>query len=348
VIEDVGEDDSILEQRFHFIPIDKIDVCVAGDAIDVMGVAINIDRLVPIVSRTSAKSLTKRVVTLLDDTLLAVDVTFWSEQAEKINESMAGQVIAVKACKVSEYGGRSLSTVFGTRIFINPDHVKSKALREWFDTKGRNATPDENISRRKVETGGGGADPRRFFGDIKDENLAALADIEKKGYYFVTRCTPIRFRNEGDKPPYYDACPSPKCNRKLTKNESTKLWYCENCKNDYPAPLPRYILSLHAADATGELWLTAFNEVAEHLLSTSAQTLSEYKSVGNDKDYERVFKRAVHKTYLFKCRAKKETREDKAAGTAESRIRYHVIGATPVSYKQEALLLLDQIQAYLS
>jgi replication factor A1 len=284
------------------------------------------------------KQLTKRLVVLMDKSLLSVELTLWGETADKYGDDIVSQVIAVKAAKVSGYGGgRSLSSTFGSRIFVGPDVEDTKSLREWYDTTGKDAVT-ENITKKNI--GSGGVDPRKTFQQLKVEDLGIRGD---KAFYFLSRCTPIFFRHDNDKPPWYSACPTPNCNRKVSQ-DAAKMWRCEKCDKSFAVPSPRYILSVHAVDTTGDLWLTAFNDVAQQLLGHTAQAVSEFKDAGNEKAYEQVFKDANFKTYLFKCRAKQELREE----TGDTKVRFHVLAATPVNYKQECHFLLEEIGAYLS
>jgi replication factor A1 len=340
-IEAVEQDDSILEQKFTFVPIDQLCNREADDTVDVLGVVQSVSKVLPVMSKQSGKHLVKRLVVLTDSTLLSVELTLWGDTAEKNGETMINQVIAVKACKVSAYGAkgsRSLSTLFGSRLFLSPELAEAKTLLDWYNSTGKDAKTELITVRGE---GSGGIDPRKTFAQLKVEDLGLRT--EKSSFFFVSRCTPIFYRHAGDKPPYYNACPTPACNRKVNLNDSTKQWHCEKCEASFPSPSPRYILSVQAVDATGECWLTAFNEVAEFLLRHSAQAVSEFKEAGNSKAYEQVFKDAIFKTYLFKCRAKQETIKE----TNEVRTRFHVIAATPVNYKQECHLLLDEIGTYL-
>lgn len=341
VEEVVQGDDTILEQKFAFVTIERLIQIPPEDTVDVIGVVKSVSQIYPVMSKMTSKQLTKRLITLTDKSLLSVEVTFWGDIAEKFGDNILNKVIAVKAAKVSAYGGensRALSTLFGSRVFVEPDVPETQSLQEWYETTGKDAAL-ETITLKGQ--GSGGIDPRKNFAQLKVEDLGLRPD---KSFFFTIRCTPVFYRHAGDKPPYYDACPTPNCNRKVTLNSSTSRWRCENCNKDFAAPSPRYILSVQAVDATGEQWLTAFNDVAQTLLGQSAQTLSEFKEAGNTTAYEKVFKDAIFKPYLMKCRAKQETNKE----TGDVKVRYHALAVTPVNYKQESHLLLEEIQAYLS
>lgn len=344
VVEPFGEDNTILEQKFHFIEIQRLHSIPVDDTVDVIGVVKNVSQIYPVMSKQSNKQLFKRLLVLVDESTLSVELTLWGEMAEKHGEEVVDKVVAVKACKVSGYGGegsRALSTLFGSRIFVSPQALgleRATTLASWYESTGRGVV-SESITL-KGQGNGGGADPRKCFGQLKVEQLPLQGD---KGFFFLNRCYTLSFRHGGDKPPWYNACPTPNCNRKVTSDESKKQWRCEHCNKTFPSPSPRFILSVLAVDSSGELWLTAFNEVAQFLLKRSAQEVSEYKEFGNSTAYEQVFKDAMFKPYLFKCRAKNELNKE----TGESKIRYHVVAATPVNYKQECIALLDDIATYL-
>jgi replication factor A1 len=143
-----------------------------------------------------------------------------------------------------------------------------------------------------------------------------------------------------EKPPWYNACPTESCNKKVTLNEASGLWQCEKCDKGFPAPNPRYILSLLCCDSTGMSWLTAFDNVAQTLLKAPAKEVDDIKKEGSQEKFDAVFKKALFQTCLFKIRAKAELRDD------EMRQRAHIISASPLNFKEESQNLLDQIAAY--
>lgn len=54
--------------------------------------------------------VTKRELTLVDESLFSVRITLWGKQAEEFN-SEVGTVMAFKGVKVSDYGGSSSSFI---------------------------------------------------------------------------------------------------------------------------------------------------------------------------------------------------------------------------------------------
>lgn len=62
---------------------------------------------------------------------------------------------------------------------------------------------------------------------------------------------------------------------------------------------------MNIADATGNRWITAFNEDAEKILGMSAQELGELKENDND-SYMQKFGNASFKRFTFGIRVKSE------------------------------------------
>jgi replication factor A1 len=144
------EDDAAIETtRFEFVPIESLNNVQPNEFVDILGVCVGVGPLTNLTSK-AGQELRKRSLTLLDKTLCQVEVTLWGDQADKWNEETLGNnaIVAVKSCKVSDFGGRSLSSSFQSQIFVNPDHPESHALRAWYDANGA-ALTDLQVSERE-------------------------------------------------------------------------------------------------------------------------------------------------------------------------------------------------------
>ena len=71
-----------------------------------------------ILSRASGKQLVKREVKLQDRSGAAVSLTLWGKDAENFDTGLTNPVVAVKAAKVSDFGGRSLSVSFNSTMQV--------------------------------------------------------------------------------------------------------------------------------------------------------------------------------------------------------------------------------------
>ena len=68
----------------------------------------------------AGRETVKRELTLIDRSGAEVNLTLWGSQAETF-DSASEPVVAVKAAKVSDFNGVTLSASFQSVIQINPD-----------------------------------------------------------------------------------------------------------------------------------------------------------------------------------------------------------------------------------
>ena len=107
-----------------------------------------------------------------------------------------------------------------------------------------------------------------------------------------------------ERDPYYTACPQEGCNKKVNASMNNE-WVCEKCNRSYENCMRRYIMSCTVTDTTGQIWVSAFNDIGEQILKVTADELYELKET-NIMRYEEVIADALHKTYLMKVRVKEE------------------------------------------
>lgn len=81
-----------------------------------------------------------------------VTLTLWGAEAEGFDGSGC-PVLAIKGCKVSDFGGRSLSTQFSSLLNIDPDIPEAHQLRGWFDSVGKGEEVT-SISNQRAGAGG--------------------------------------------------------------------------------------------------------------------------------------------------------------------------------------------------
>jgi len=336
-IQYVGEDTGIQHQKFSFKPnIETITQVEKDEYVDVIGVVSNVG---PITTLTTKKQteINKRVVTLTDNSLTSIELTFWGDAADRYNEDVLGNnpILAVKNCRVSDFGGKSLSASFDSSVFINPDRIETQQLRVWWDREGHLAQAEPMTRKAAAAAGGATSAERKLLCAIKDEQLG----FHEKPDYFSVRATVTYFRSDMDKAPWYMACPAPNCNKKVTPGAQGD-YICDKCNKSYPNFEARYILSLLICDSTGAQWLNAFNEQAEQLLGHKANELLSYKEQGMQQEYDNVFNQANFKSYIFKCRAKSENVQD------ETRVRCHLLSLQQIDYAAESKYLIDEITKY--
>lgn len=323
-------------ERFSFLPIKSLNDSQKDEIIDVIGVAHDVAELGNITVKSTGKQLSKRDLTLIDTTGHAVRVTLWGREAEEFTDFKNRAVIAFKGVRVSDWNGRTLSTMNGSIISVNPDIKEAHELRGWYDSVGYNQPPVMMSVSGGAGAGSGanaGRDDRKMIAQIKEENLG---QFDKPDYASIlATITYIK----SDAAVSYPACPGEDCNKKVIEDGPT-IWRCEKCQKVYDRCEHRYILSIQVSDETSQTWLNVFNETGASILGISADDLHRLK-LEDEEAYKKVFERALLKPFLFKLRIKQEQYQ------GEAKIRNTVVSAVPVNYADESGRLIAKIDPVL-
>lgn len=113
-----------------------------------------------------------------------------------------------------------------------------------------------------------------------------------------------------------------------------------------PTDTFRYLLNITVNDAFGQLYLNCFDDVGKMIMGVSADELHDLhekaESMGGEykQKEDAVFTEALCQTYIFRVRAKPDTYDD------QTRIRYQVMGASPLDFAREGQNLADLIKLY--
>ncbi|SNX84757.1 probable Replication factor-A protein 1 [Melanopsichium pennsylvanicum] len=340
-IEECTDASDVPEVKYEFVRINELESVEPNQTCDVIGVLDSYGELSEIVSKASQRPVQKRELTLVDQGNKSVRLTLWGKNAETFPNNAGVDekpVIAFKGVKVGDFGGRSLSMFSSSTMLINPDITESHVLRGWYDNDGAHVQfqPFTNAGVNGGAMGAGGAGgnmaERRTIAQVKDENLG----MSEKPDYFNVRATVVYIKQENL---YYTACPSDGCNKKVSIDHENN-WRCEKCDRSYEAPEYRYILSTNVADATGQIWLSGFNEDASKLIGMSAGELHKLRE-DSESEFTAALHRAANRMYLFNCRAKMDTFNDTA------RVRYTISRASPVDFAKAGTELVNAIKAYM-
>jgi len=342
VTEVKDNNNEILSQKYKFVKIADIESVEPKSYVDVIGVVEEVGPLGTIMSNKTQKELKKRNLKIMDRTA-RIEITLWSEDAENFNEDKMAQntVVAFKGAKVSDFGGRSLSA--SGLIDVNPDRQEAIELMQWVRSCNGNVTTQDVRTLTAGRDGVSGNAPRRTFAEVKDmklgEDLGGMGGDKKKDYFTVV-ATITTISHSQDKKPWYEA--NPDLNDQTAKNAKVQsmgdgTWRCDKNGKVYNSYIPRYILRFCATDFSGNIWMTAFNEAAEKILKVPATDAERLLSTDTEA-YDRLFKEATFKKYVFKCRAFSDYYEDSA------RVRYDCIGVQLANPEQESEKLIDKIQ----
>lgn len=342
------DDDAMMKipkVRYSFVEIAALNDLPKDSMVDVIGVVQDIGEVQHITSKTTNRELVKRDITLLDRSNTCVKMTLWGRQAESAlsdasNSDQKHPVVAFKGCKLSDYGGRTLSCVMATTTEINPDIQESHLLRGWYDSIGHSSfhssissgvSSSNGAITGNVPGGIGGNDQRKVISQIQDDHLGQ----SDKPDYFVIKGTTVKINPE--KTLWYTACPGDNCQKKVT-SEGLNSWRCEKCQRSYNKCNYRYIFQMGIMDYTGTAWVQCFNETGERIFDGhTAEELNQMRESGNQEGFESVLNQAASKTWKFKLRAKQETYND------EMRVRCSVVACDPIDYSKEMEYLTQEI-----
>jgi replication factor A1 len=216
VIQECLDKSQIPEIKYEFVQIADIGEREPGSIVDVIGICKDVTDLTNFTSK-AGRDMTKREVTLVDQTSAAITLTLWGDDARNFN-GFDQPVVLVRGAKVGEYGGgKTLSG--GNSVKINPDITEGHRLRGWFDM-GTN-TEFKSLSTRTQ------GNMTTEFVSFKEAKVNNLGSGDKPDYFStVGFIHNIKAANS-----FYKACPNQDCNKKLHDNDNG-TWRCEKCNTD--------------------------------------------------------------------------------------------------------------------
>ncbi|KAL3970941.1 actin, alpha cardiac muscle [Sarotherodon galilaeus] len=318
------DNQSIPTVHCDFVPIAELENRDKDAIIDVIGICKSAEDVSRITTKNS-REVSKRALSIIDQTGKVVTVTLWGEEAENFDGSTQ-PVVAIKGARLSDFGGRSLSALFSSTVMVNPDIPQAFRLRAWYDREGF-AINSQSLT--ETRSAGTGLNVNwKTLSDIKNEDMGH----GEKAQYFSCVATVLFIRKENC---LYQACPSADCNKKVI-DQQNGLYRCEKCNREFPNFKYRLLLSANLADFGDNQWVTCFQETAEALLGHSAETLGHLRDT-DEAAFDEIFQKANFTTHIFKNRVKLETYND------ESRVKVTVMEVQPVDHREYSRRLLQNI-----
>lgn len=331
LVEPVVDNDAsdVPTMSYDFAKISDLSGVAKDSNVDIIGICKEVLEPVNITTR-AGKELTKREVTLCDQSNAEIKLTLWGATAESFSAE-GDPVVAVKGTRVGDYNGVTLS---GGDVLVNPDLEQTSKLRQWWDTQGRSAQFNSLTVAGQRSGGGGGDGVMKSISEVKLENLGYNSD---RGDYYSTVANITYFQKDKA---LYKACPNQidgrECNKKVQDNGDGSF-RCEKCSLNMNNFKWRLMVSLNMGDYSDGMWATCFQETAEKLLGMSSEEVGNM-SEQDEEGYNKVFTDACFKTYSFRCRAKADTYND------ETRVKHTVISVDPVDYNAMNKMLIKEIE----
>jgi replication factor A1 len=338
---DMGD---IQEQRYDFIKLDALEHTEAAKTVDVLAVVKQVGEPATLMSKKTGKEMTKCDLTLVDNTGVEVNLTVWGERALRAASEFASTpVVAFRHVRVSDYGGKSLSTSANGAVVVQPNIPEGHQLQQWWASGGGSAA-----TRSLSSSGGGGGKmdnltERKQIVNITQDSMGY--NPEKPDWLsFKGTFSFIKKDKEGGA--WYTACANsgePCKNRFKVTQTTDGNWYCDKCQGTFPNCVRRWIFSGTISDDTSTTWVSLFNEQAETLFGGLMADDVYARTMENNPDqdaYDSYFARATHTEWIFKCKVKQEMVNE------ESRVKTSVVSMYPLDYAKESRDLLAEIAKF--
>lgn len=322
--------------KYDFVKIADLGKADEGALVDVLAIVKAADDVSEVISqKLGGKALTKRDVTLVDESGVDVRLTLWGDRAKSTDVDLgSAPLIAFKGLKVSEYNGtKSLGYMRSTRMACAPGGEQADALAAWWKSGG-DAAASTSLSR--VSGGGSGLKggtfaERRDLGDLKADPGFGQGD---KPSYATFKATLMKVREERL---WYEACA--KCQKKVTQT-SDGSYACEKCNASTEDCDRRYIVSAVFADAAASSWVSAFNDAGLVLFDdTAANDLAALAEESGDALPAFLRSKAYFRDFLVRVRAKSETWND------NTRVKTSIVNIAKLDFAAESRELIAALSA---
>ncbi|KAL0415942.1 UNVERIFIED_CONTAM: Replication protein A DNA-binding subunit B [Sesamum latifolium] len=351
----------IPETKFKFIPIDELGPYVNGrELVDVIGVVQSVSPTMSIRRKINNETIPKRDITIADETKKTVVVSLWNDLATSIGQELLDMadkspVVAIKSLKVGDFQGVSLSALSKSIVVVNPDTPEAKKLRSWYDSEGKDTDLAAIGSGLSLSTQSG---TRSMYSDSLPSSYHQQP-IPGRGQGTICTVAPYMFHKFGsrkllnssqnpvffcikayisyikpDQAMWYRACKT--CNKKVTEAVGSGYW-CEGCQKNEDNCSLRYIMAVKVSDASGEAYLSVFNEQAEKIIGCSADELNDLKSQDGDSAYQAKLKEATWVRHLFRVSVTPHEYNN------EKKQRITIRAVSPIDYATESKYLIEEI-----
>ncbi|CAA0820873.1 Replication protein A 70 kDa DNA-binding subunit B [Striga hermonthica] len=325
------------ETKFNFVPIDELGPYINGrELVDVIGVVQSVSPTMSIRRKSNNETVPKRDVTIADETKKTVVVSLWGDNATNVGQELLDMsdkspVVAIKSLKVGDFQGVSLSAVSKSIVVVNPETPEAKKLRSWYDSEGKD-TNLASVGDGLSPSAKGGA--RSMYSDrVSLAHITSNPSLgEDKPVFFCIKAY-ISYIKQ-DQAMWYRACKT--CNKKVTEAVGSGYW-CEGCQKNEDDCSLRYVMVVRVSDASGEAYLSVFNEQAEKIIGCSADELNEMRAQDGDSSYQMKLKDAMWVPHLFRVSVTPHEYNN------EKKQRITIRFVAPVDFAAESKYLLEEI-----
>ncbi|KAG5670389.1 hypothetical protein PVAND_000658 [Polypedilum vanderplanki] len=318
---------SIPKIKYNLVSISDLAGKPKDDIVDVIGIAREIGQVTNIVARASGQQLTKREVTIADQTNASIVLTLWGAEAENFS-GFDNPVVLAKNVRIGEYGGgKTLGTTVSSTVLVNPEMPEAHQLKGWYDN---NASKCSFVGLSQRTAGPSSAYQWATFNDCLKKQFG----IDKADYFqTMAMIHMIRIENM-----FYKACPSESCNKKVI-DSGNGVYRCEKCNAESPNYSNRMLANVLLGDSTSNRWVTLFANVGEKLFGKNTDELVRIKE--NDKnEFDNLIQKILFKPQIYKLRTQTETYND----VPRNKITCVAVGETKIKdYNQHLLANIQRL-----
>lgn len=288
-ITEKDDDGKIKETHFNYVKIGEIANIQPNSIIDIFAYVLEAPE--KIIKNTKIGEQPIRKIILADDSEFKIEFTLWKIFTDL--DIKQGSVISVKAVKIGDYNGRSLSTVDHSVICIDPPGRETSDLKnfcsnyqeEWStfnEIVGGNAV--ENSVTSPIHTI---REVLSFLDTYDHEDKIPITKIK------ATICTIIHSEKN-----FYPGCPDKTCKKKLYSFGSDS-WQCNYCKKSTNKPFYYYRFSVRIKDYSGEHWLDIFGDFGQKLFKISCEDYKDLVYSRNEEKLNEITNHLEFKTFYF-------------------------------------------------
>ena len=251
---------------------------------------------------TKSGSMLIRKMFVLDQSNEKMELTLW-RNLTKLNYNN-GDILVCKKVRVNDFGGKNLTSITESKIFINPITTdfpeitkEIQTLKIFSDQNELNKGNNENNNKKKEEIKTNIINnnintnliQKKEYNDkivyidyILDEmNKYISTDFDHRFPFYKIRATVTHLGHTEKN--FYPGCPNRECNRKLTFANGD--WICQSCRQSFKNPRYYYSLNIRVKDCSSEYWVDIFGKPAEMIMNINAD---DYRNILVNRDEEKL------------------------------------------------------------
>lgn len=308
------QDDGTVGPGVSLVPISELKNRKQGELVDVIGLVVDGGRM-DICNLKSGVTKSKRIVMIVDEAMVKIEVTLWGPPAE-YDFFTKNTVLIFRQVRIGNYQnnlnltfmnesqivtslppGPRIDSILNFRANYDPEQIisHSEALGSFGGNQGMGGGGGGGGGAYFGSSGGTGGSggnqvgrPPQFFHNLEQVDSCVQqmgTGLEEKQFFtIIGYCANVK----GDAL-WYPACPTEGCMKKVI--ETGTGWICNGCHMQVAKPSYRYVSTIRIVDCYSSVWckLTEksgkclFGFEADYLQSMKARDEMEFKEFLNDR-----------------------------------------------------------------